>query len=231
MSTSTITDTAQTSRRQSAREGAAGQPAAPTRSRRRPRLIALGVALSLLGGLGAWVLMQNFNQNVTVLAAGSTISRGDVIEVGDLVQLDIDGASASRFYSTEQQQELIGQTARVEILTGTPFTAEHLGSPTAPDGEAIAGLSLTQAQMPSLPLLPGDRVAVVQTMAPGSVAPENFVPTRYEAEVFSVTRDETTGTWVVNVTLDSQDDAVSVSAIAASGNVALVILEQIVAGE
>lgn len=233
MSTSTIADSGtkvRRSRKATSTDDAAA-PRAPQRARRRPRLIALGVALSLLGGLGAWVLMQNVNQNVAVLAAGITISRGEVIEVADIVQLEVDSASASSFFPASQLNDVIGQTARVEILTGTTLTAEHLGTPTSADGSAIAGLSLTQAQMPSLPLLPGDRVAVVQTMAAGSVAPDGFVPTRYEATVFSVTQDDTTGSWVINVTLDSEDDAVNVSSIAAAGNVALVILEQIAAGE
>lgn len=233
MSTSTVAESGtkiRRSRKATPASDAAG-PRAPQRTRRRPRLIALGIALSLLGGLGAWVLMQNINQNVAVLAAGTTIARGEVIEVGDIVQLEVDSASASRFFPASQLDDVIGQTARVEILTGSTITAEHLGTPTSADGSAIAGLSLTQAQMPSLPLLPGDRVAVVQTMAAGTVAPEGFIPTRYEATVFSVTKDDTTGTWVINVTLESDEDAVNVSSIAASGNVALVILEQIAAGE
>lgn len=230
MTTTTAERPQKASRRRGARSEATPVVAAQ-RSRRRPRLFLIGLALAALGGIATWTFMQGLNQNVTVLAAGQTIHRGEVIESADLVTLEVSADNASRFFDAARQAEVVGQPAAVEILTGTAFTSEHLGGPTAPNGEAIVGVSLTQAQMPSIELRPGDAVAIVQTLTPGAVAPEGFVPTRFDATVFSVTQDGATGTWIVNALVDDEGDAVNVASLAASGSVALVLLDQVSAGE
>ena len=48
----------------------------PTQSRRRPVLIALGVALALLGGVGVWWVTTNLTRTVSVMATDTDIARG-----------------------------------------------------------------------------------------------------------------------------------------------------------
>lgn len=202
-------------------------PTVPTgnaRPRRRPQLVAAGIAAIVLAALvGAWVI-QGLNQNVQVLVIGQNVARGETIEVADIATASIASENASSFFSADELDAVAGQVAGVDLLTGTAITAQMLGVPIAEAGAAVTGLSLTPAQMPNLQLVAGDEIVIVQTIPPGAAIPDAFTPTSYDATVFSVAQDATTGNTLVNVTTD-RETALEVSAVAGTGNIAIVLVD------
>jgi hypothetical protein len=57
----------------------------PVRTRRRPLLVGLGIALTALGGLGAVWLASAGTGTVTVVGVAKEVRAGDVIQKDDLV--------------------------------------------------------------------------------------------------------------------------------------------------
>ena len=66
----------------------------PTRNRRRPMLIALGVVVTALGVLASVYLVNNAGDTRQVLAMRTAVSRGQTIDAGDLTiaQISLDPA-------------------------------------------------------------------------------------------------------------------------------------------
>src|SRR3546814_19361304 len=63
----------------------------PTKSRRRPAVIALGIALVLLGGIGVWWVTTNLTRTVSVMATSVDVSRGETITADDLTTIQLAG--------------------------------------------------------------------------------------------------------------------------------------------
>lgn len=61
----------------------------PPKLRRRPMLVAAGIILVALGGLGAFWLTTNVGHTHPVLAMRVTVDRGQTITTADLTTVDI----------------------------------------------------------------------------------------------------------------------------------------------
>ena len=194
----------------------------PTKSRRRPAVIAAGVALAIIGGLGSWYYASTVGNTVTVLSTQTDIARGATITSGDLTTLQIAGGQDTPAFTAAEATDVIGQTATVDLPAGTLVTTANVGEGIIiAGGESIVGVALTVAQLPNYPLAAGDQVRLVDTPIaqgdPPATAPKSFVAT-----VFTSRFDEGTATWVVDLVVPAKE-AADIAARSATGRVALIL--------
>src|SRR5690606_9114828 len=88
-------------------------------------------------------------------------------------------------------------------------------------GQAMVGVAVTRAQLPSEPLRPGDVIRVVETPGSQEAAPSG-VPAWIEATVVRSTVDESTQQRVIDVVLPTRD-ALTLAARVATGRIAVVL--------
>lgn len=213
---------------------AAGTPAAPSpgqvppppRLRRRPLLALGGLALVVLGALlAAWAYLAT-SQTTEVIAVRGTVMRGEVIQAGDLVRVQVGVDPALQVVAGDQLDQVVGQRAALDLAAGSLVTGQALAPQVVPAaGESVVGLALTPALMPGEPLLAGDRVRVVVTAGPqGDPAQLESSPLA-RAEVLDVSPPglEAAGTLTVVTVLVGQDEATVLAQHAAAGRVALVL--------
>lgn len=202
------------------RKEPAAQP--PTKTRRRPMLIAMGVALAVVGGLGTWYFFTSVGNTVTILTTSTDLQRGDHIEAGDLSTIEIAGGQSTSAITANNSNDAIDHIALVDLPAGTVLTSSNVGEglPVA-DGKSIVGVALTAAQLPSQPLSAGDSVRLVDTpIAQGD--PPSTSPTTFEATVFALKYDEQNAQWIVDLIVD-EDKAPDIAARAATQRVALIL--------
>ena len=189
----------------------------PTKSRRRPMLIAAGIALAVVGGLGSWYFFTTVGNTTTVLTVNKDIPRGQQITAQDLGTLQISGDQATNALKATQTKEAIGDVAMVDLPAGTLVGDSRVVA----DGKSLVGVALTAAQMPSQTLVAGDKVRLVDTpIAQGE--PPATTPQTFTATVFSVREDAQNSRWIVDL-LVSPERAPDIAARAATGRVALVL--------
>jgi hypothetical protein len=192
------------------------------KTRRRPALVALGVALAILGGLGSFYYASSLSDTVTVLTTKADIARGAEITAADLTTLEITGGQDTSAFTPAQSDQVVGTIASVDLPIGTLVSANNTGKGLAiEDGQSIVGVALGVAQMPTFALAAGDTVRIIDTpVAQGE--PPATTPKSFGATVFTTKYDEKTSQWIVDLVVP-EDNASDIAARAATGRVALVV--------
>lgn len=206
------------------RTGRAAVPPAPpaVRSRRRPAVLAAGIALVAVGALGAAYLAQAVGQTVPVVAVARDVGAGDVIERADLTIANVSSDPALSPIPAAALAGLVGQRAAVALTAGSLLTDAAVTDQLLPAaGQSLVGVALTAAQLPAEPLRAGDRVRIVDTPVSQGEPPAT-TPDSITGEVVSVSGPDQAGLIVVNVTLPS-GQAAGLAARVATGRVALVL--------
>jgi len=198
-------------------------PLKPTRARRRPALIALGLALVALSVLASVYLTSTLGQTRQVLAITTEISRGTAIKSSDLAAVDLPtGPTLLQPVGADRLEEMEGKLAATDLLPGQLLTeasaVEELGPPA---GQSIVGVALAPNQMPTTDLKAGDAVRVVETPATGGEPPAG-APFAISATVIDVEPSTLGDQMVVDVQVASSN-AAGLAARAATGRVAIVI--------
>ena len=194
----------------------------PTKSRRRPVLIAAGIALALLGGVATWWVTTNLTRTVSVMATSEDVARGETITAEDLTTIQLAGGQQVDVVPATEAADIVGTTALVDLPGGTLITSANTGTAIGVEaGESVVGVSLTQAQMPGDPLAAGDLVRVVETPVTQGDPPAE-TPRSFEATVYTTRLDTETGVWVVDLVVPNRE-AADIAARAATGRVALVL--------
>lgn len=195
----------------------------PPKLRRRPSLIAGGLAAVCLGALLAAWAWSSTTSTQEVLAARDTIHQGELITARDLERVRISGDPALQPVPASRFNEIVGRRATLDIAAGGLLTSEAAtGEAVPPKGKSIVGVSLTPAQVPALPLHGGDHVRIVATPADGADAATASLPTFVAAVVVDTRIDEASGNTVVDV-LVPHEDAGALAARTATGKVALIL--------
>lgn len=200
-------------------------PLKPTRARRRPALIALGLALVAVSVLASVYVASMFGQTYQVLAVKSEIARGSQITAGQLVTVDLPtGPTLLQPVAAARLDEIAGNKVATadlqagQLLTESSFTDEL--QPAA--GRSIVGVALAPNQMPATgELRAGDAVRVVETPATGGEPPTE-APFTIPATVVGTEPTTIGDQTVVDVEVTSAN-AAALAARAATGRVALVI--------
>lgn len=200
-------------------------PAKPTRARRRPALVALGLALVAVSVLATTYLTTTLGQTQQVLVVVNDVARGEVIEAGDLGTADLPlNHGQLRPVSDDRYATIVEskQRATVDLLPGQLLTEDSMSDVVQPaEGRAIVGVALTAQQMPaSTSLQAGDQVSIVETPVAGGEP-----PIEDPVAIQAVVRSSTQGIgdqWVVDVEVEA-DRAAGLAARAATGRVALIL--------
>lgn len=150
------------------RRDAVGASVAPVRRRRLP-LTVVAVLVAAGSALVFALLWLNAGDRRAVLAVAGPVAAGQVIEASDVavVRVSVDPQLAP--LPASARTDVIGQTAAVDLVTGTLLTDAQVGAQSLLSaGQAVVGLALDGGQVPTPRLRTGDRVRVVATTLPGA---------------------------------------------------------------
>jgi hypothetical protein len=204
------------------RRSAAPPPPPAVRTRRRPGVLAAGVALVTVGALGAAYLAQAVGQTVPVVAVARDIGAGEVIERTDLTIADVSSDPALAPIPAADLAGVVGQRTAVALTAGSLLTDAAVTDQLLPAaGQSLVGIALTAAQLPAEPLRTGDRVRIIDTPVSQGEPPAT-TPDSIAGQVVSVTGPDQAGLIVVDVTVPS-GQAAGLAARVATGRIALVL--------
>jgi SAF domain len=161
-----------------ARQGS--QPVALARlpRRRRPGMIALGVALVGAGILASAAVYTATNHRVPVLVAEATVPAGDVITAGDVGTASVSAGPGVQVVPASQRRQVVGQVAGTELHPGMLITAAEIGAQRPPiPGQVLVPLPVHPSALPASGLGPGDHVLIIPTPgAQGQAGSGNAAP-------------------------------------------------------
>lgn len=148
--------------RRKAPPAAAALPEAPTRARRNPRWIALGVVALCLGALGSFFLYRDLSQAQTVVVVTQTVFRGSVVQADDLSVVTVGTTPGLRTVPADQLAGLVGLRASVDLVAGSLLPDGVIGQVAVPAAKrALVGINLTTGRAPVGYLTPGSAVRLV----------------------------------------------------------------------
>jgi hypothetical protein len=143
--------------------------------------MAIAVVLFvLLGGTFGYYEWSTAGAKTPVVVAAADIPLGHVIARSDLTTTDLAGALTA--VGGNHLDSLVGQTATVSILAGSPLQRAMVapGYPVAA-GQTVVGVAVAGSQIPSIGVQPGNKLVVLQlpakdaTASPGSPVPNPTV--------------------------------------------------------
>lgn len=182
-------------------------------------MIALGVLIACLGGLGAAFLYSTSTQSQSVLMVTTAVARGETLEASDLQPVTIGSVPGISTVAADSLNEQVGKTALADLSPGTLLPAEAVGSPQVPVGTAEVGLKLAAGRTPTEAISPETPVQLVEvTPAEGSQ------PRVFAATVSSGTTTLSDGQSYAFDVRVAAADAPAVAALAAQENLAVVRL-------
>jgi Flp pilus assembly protein CpaB len=152
-------------------EGHAGFRLTSGSYRRRPWQIGLGVALVVLcGAIGATVF-QSSSKRVSVVIAARNLPAGTVLTPADLTTGSLPANDKITAMSANGISVLIGQQLAVATTRGQLMVRAMVSThPALAAGSEVVGLLLKGDQMPSVPIVVGDRVQVIAVSTPGETS-------------------------------------------------------------
>jgi hypothetical protein len=203
--------------------GAPVPPAPPAvRTRRRPGMLAAGIALVAVGALGAAYLAQAVGQTTPVVAVARDVPAGQVLQRSDLTVAQVTSDPALSPISAASLDSLLGQRAAVALVAGSLLTDAAVTDQLLPaGGQSLVGVALITSQLPAQPLRAGDRVRIVDTPVSQGEPPATTPPS-IPGQVVSVSGPDQAGLMVVDVTVPS-GRAADLAARVATGRIALVL--------
>ena len=154
------------------------------------------------------------------------VAVGHKLTVNDLAGADLSVDPRVAAFTVEQQGDVIGKVALVNLAKGTLVNPSQVGqSQVLTAGQVLVPLQLKPGQLPAVGLVPGQRVLLVATPADtAQAAPAGGGADPIEASVAeSGVPDPSTGVTVVDVRVP-QDAGASLARMAAGGNVTVVVL-------
>ncbi len=207
--------------------GFSAAPVLPApRRRRRPALLALAVAMVVLGALGAAYLATSLGETSAVIAVAREVPQGQPVTAADLVQAQVSADPALAPIPFGDRDRVIGLVAATTLVPGSLLTAEALtGERLPPPGQQLVGVGVSAVQLPATALQAGDDVLLVPVAADGGagVPATPGAPRAVAATVVRAGAPGTDGVRVVDVLVDAADGP-DVAARAAAGLVAIVVV-------
>lgn len=185
-------------------------------------MLAAGVALVVVGALGAAYLTQVVSGTVQVVAVARDVQPGQVIERADLAVAGVSADPALAPVPAGRLAELVGKRAAVALPAGSLLTDAAVAEQVLPaSGQSVVGIALQIAQLPAEPLRAGDRVRIVDTPA-SQAEPPSRTPEAIPAVVVSAAAPDDSGLTVVDVSVPS-GQAADLAARVATGRIALIL--------
>jgi hypothetical protein len=192
-------------------------------------LVALGIALVVLGGMAAAWLVTTAGNTVTVLAVRADVDRGEVIGADDLMDAHLPADPAIDPIPSSDLDSVVGKVAARDLTAGSILTR----SSTTPDqipgvGQSFVAVTLTPGQLPSTDLRSGDAVRIVNTPRPQDDLPQTNAVS-IDATVVAVRELADLGQVVVDVSVPSRS-AADLAVMVGTGRVALILDALVVNG-
>ena len=195
-------------------------------TRQRSWGLAAVAALLIVGfGLAGAVLFGRAGDKVEVLAMGTDVAKGQVVQRADLRSVAVAGAPDT--VPVADVDVVVGKTAAVDLkagqlLSGDMVTAEPVPGP----GETVVGLALEPVKVPSAGLAPGDLVDVIAVPAGNAEVDaaglDDPVVLTSAATVYAAAGSGTSGGQLLLTLVIDGDDAARVAAYSTAGRVAVV---------
>lgn len=196
---------------------------AQVKTRRRPWLWAVSVLLIALGALLAGAVVNMVKTTVPVVLASKEVQRGAIITREDLAVVEVHPDPSLKTVPAADLESLVGRTALIDVPQGSLLAPTATGDkPTVDDGQALVGVALTPAQMPSGELKPDQSVQLVSTPRAGDDITKDKPVISVQATVISTSVITDTNLIVVNVAVP-EEVAESVAALSATGRVGLIV--------
>ena len=197
----------------------------PPRRRRRPALLALAVAMVILGALGASFVATSLGQTTSVVAVARAVAEGQTITAADLAEARIAADPVLSPIPYADRVELIGMIAATDLTAGSLLTRDALTTQRfPPPGLQLVGVAVATAQLPATPLLPGEEVLLVPMVTEGSAVAEAVaIPVPVQATVVHTGPVGVDGLRVVDVLVDDAEGP-DVAARAAAGQIVIVVV-------
>ncbi|MEZ0067167.1 hypothetical protein ABIA32_003180 [Streptacidiphilus sp. MAP12-20] len=134
----------------------------PQRRRRRPAVLALGIALVAAGGLGGATLYVTTGQRVAVLALAHDVPAGQAITAADLTEVQISLDPAVKPLSANSH--VLNMRAAADLKAGQLLTAGDLtNDPLVGPGDTVVPIAAKQSQFPAEGTRAGAWVVLVYT--------------------------------------------------------------------
>jgi len=185
-------------------------------------VLAAGVALIVVGALGAAYLTRAVGNKVAVVAVARDVQPGAVIQAADLSVAEVSTDPALHPVPARRLSGLIGQRAAVALITGSLLTDAAVTEQVLPAaGQSLVGVALQHTQLPAEPLQSGDRIRVVDPPA-GQAEPPTAAPPTIPGVVVSVAGPADNGLTIVDVTVPATQ-AAALAARVATGRIALIL--------
>lgn len=210
--------------------GGDGAPRAMTapapKLKRRPLLAAASILAISLGAIVAGWLWTSTSGATSVVAMRSSVGRGEVIDRGDLITVQVGLDPALQVLTAAEAEKLIGQRAGVDLPAGSLVTKAALQAGVLPAaGRSVVGISAGPEALPGEPLLVGDKVQVVIAAAQAAAAGQTE-PWSVPAVVVGVRAGGGTGQQGQIVSVEvAQSSAVDLAGRLAGGGRVQIVLE------
>jgi len=173
--------------------------------RRIPELLT-GILLVLLGAL-LFVFWAGGDDSRPVVVMATDVARGDIIEGGDLVQVDLATSISVEAVDWVASNQVIGARAATALVSGQILTiGDVTTAPDLPSGFRGVGVIVQAGAIPTSDIGAGDIVDVVAIVAEGEATTiARDVPIRTIGSAGEVY-------WVTLVVADAQVEAVAAAA-------------------
>ncbi|MEL4356500.1 MULTISPECIES: SAF domain-containing protein [unclassified Luteococcus] len=136
--------------------------AAHLRPRRSPRLVAAGLLLACLGGLGGALAYQRASHANQVVVVQHAVPRGELVRAQDLSVVTIGPAPGVHTVDANQLPSLVGKQALVDLPAGSLVGAGSVGQVRLAKGHVQLGLRLAPGRVPVEPMPAGTPVRLVE---------------------------------------------------------------------
>lgn len=197
-----------------------------TKHRRRPAWVALGVAFIALCMVGAWAAYRAVSTTVAVVGVATSISRGELIERGDLNTVQVAADPALHSIPAADLDTVIGKRATSDLPAGGILPTGSFSDNLIPaKGRSIVGVLIKDGSAPLTGLASGAAVRLVPLPAQQGANPPGKPPAVSLGSVVAVNpTEDATGTRVdVDV---ATPDAAGLQLLAAQNRIALVVDSQ-----
>lgn len=197
----------------------------PIKRRRRPRMYALGVALLVVGALGAWWITEHLSTTSQVVVAAADVPEGQVITAEDLTTNDVNVPSGSAVIAGGELDSLVGQRATTSLEEGELLAPNQISGASVPaEGTAIVGIKVAPGQIPTQNVDPGDAVQIVGTPKSGDDPPSGDAPI-VTGTIQAVGDPAGDGSFVVDI-LVSDEQAGTLSSLSATGRIGVILVPE-----
>lgn len=195
----------------------------PVRTRRRPIIIAAGVALMAVAVVGMVSVIGGLRDTQDVLVLAKDINQGQSIGSADLKTARINSDAGLHVVLAGDLTQVVGKTVTSNLQAGTVLNPSALtGAVIPPDGKSVVGITLTADKLPGIPLQIGDIVKIVDTPREQDNSPVT-APVTTNAQVVAIRPVEGAAGQITIDVLVPKDEGNWVAARAATHRVALTL--------